>query len=201
MNLGIDLGFVHIEQKATSLLNSEKNTQTNILSINDLVTALSEGERTTYNSIIRSIDIPTSEFENFCSWSDDCYTRNCIIENDKFELILLCWEPGQKTPIHDHGGEECWVRAVRGEFEEVIYKMDDNDEPQLVKSDISKTNDITYMIDFMGFHSLQNISDERSMSLHLYAKPIKTCNSYDEATGKIIHRELSYSTVAESIEN
>jgi cysteine dioxygenase len=202
LNLGIDLGFVHfIEQKAQSLLNSEKNAPTNIHSINELVTALSEGERTTYNQIVRSIDIPIVEFENFCSWASDCYTRNCVFEDEKFELILLCWEPGQKTPIHDHGGEECWVKAVQGEFEEVIYKLDDNDELNLVKSDISKTNDITYMIDFMGFHSLQNISTERSMSLHLYAKPIKSCNSYDEASGKLINRELVYSTFPESLEN
>ena len=182
-------------------MNSEKKVPSNIQSINDLVTALSEGERTTYNQIIRSIEIPVVEFENFCSWSSEHYTRNCVFENEKFELILLCWEPGQKTPIHDHGGEECWVKAVQGEFEEVIYKLGDNNELKLIKSGISKTNDITYMIDFIGFHSLQNISTERSMSLHLYAKPIKTCNSYDEVTGELVNRELVYNTVPESLEN
>ncbi|MDG1332625.1 MAG: cysteine dioxygenase family protein [Crocinitomicaceae bacterium] len=182
-------------------MDSDKSTSTNIHSIDELVTALSDGERATFNEIARSFDIPISEFENFCSWSEDGYTRNCVFENEEFELILLCWEPGQKTPIHDHGGEECWVKAVKGEFEEVIYKMDENDALKLVKSDISKTNDITYMIDFMGFHSLQNISNERSMSLHLYAKPIKNCNSYCEDAHKLINRELVDSTVPASVKN
>ncbi|MFK7786447.1 MAG: cysteine dioxygenase family protein [Crocinitomicaceae bacterium] len=182
-------------------MNSEKNTTTTINTINELVTALAEGERTTYNQIFRSMHIPVSEFENFCSWSDGCYTRNCVFEDEKFELILLCWEEGQKTPIHDHGGEECWVKTVKGELEESLFKMDEENTLKLIKSDVSQANDITYMIDFMGFHSLKNISEGRSMSLHLYAKPIKTCNIFDETTGNFINRELVYTTVPESIEN
>jgi cysteine dioxygenase len=178
-------------------LDSQKNTPVIVQSLNELVTALSEGERTTYNNIIRSMNIPSSVFKDYCSWSNESYTRNCIVDNKKFELILLCWELGQITPIHDHGGEECWVAVVQGEFKETIYQMNDNDELKIVKSSIAKTNDITYMIDFMGFHSLENMSDGRSMSLHLYAKPIRSCNMYDEKSGKIISRDLAYSTISE----
>ena len=113
-----------------------------------------------------------------------------------FELVLLCWKAGQITPIHDHGGEECWVKIIDGEFKEVIYQLDDAEELKMVKSAVAKTNDITYMIDFMGFHSLENLSDKKSMSLHLYAKPIRSCNSYDEESGKLINRELVYTTVS-----
>ncbi len=182
-------------------MNSEKSTTLTINSINDLVTTLVESERTTYNQIFRSMHIPVSEFEDFCSWSNDCYTRNCVFEDERFELILLCWEEGQKTPIHDHGGEECWVKTLQGELEESLYKADEENTIKFIKSDVSKTNDITYMIDFMGFHSLKNLSEGRSMSLHLYAKPIKTCKIFDETTGEFINKELVYTTVPESIEN
>lgn len=182
-------------------MNSSKNTPQEIRTINELITALSEEERTTFSSILRSVNIPLSEFENYASWSDECYTRNCIINNEKFELILLCWEAGQITPVHDHGGEECWVKVIEGEFEETIYRMNDANELTEIKSAVSQKNGITYMIDFMGFHSLKNISDQRSCSLHLYAKPIRSCNSYDDESGELVHRELSYDTVPESIKN
>lgn len=178
-------------------MDSQKNTPVIVQSLNELVTALSEGERTTYNNIIRSMNIPSSVFKNYCSWSGESYTRNCIVDNEKFEVILLCWEPGQMTPIHDHGGEECWVAVIEGEFKETIYQLNDDDELKVVKSAIAKTNDVTYMIDFMGFHSLENLSNKRSMSLHMYAKPIRSCNMYDKESGKIINRELVYTTVSE----
>jgi cysteine dioxygenase len=160
------------------------------------VTALSTEESTKYNDIIRSMNLPSSVFEHYCSWSDKSYTRNCIVENEKFELILLCWEAGQITPIHDHGGEECWVKVIEGEFRERIYTTDEAGELSIVKSSIAKVNDITYMIDFMGFHSLENLSDKRSMSLHLYAKPIRSCNVFNENSRKFVNKNLIYHTIS-----
>ena len=180
-----------------SFLNSQDNAPLTITTLNELVTALSEGERTTYNGIVRSMNIPKSVFNDHCSWSDDCYTRNCIIDTEEFELILLCWGAGHATPIHDHGGEECWVSFIEGEFKETIYQLDEKEELQEVKSEISTSNDISYMIDFMGFHSIENLSNTRSMSLHLYAKPIRSCNAYCEEAGEIINKDLSYTTISE----
>jgi cysteine dioxygenase len=179
-------------------LNSNSENSRTLHSLDDLISALSEGERTTFNDIIRSIKIPSSAFEAYCSWSKDLYTRNCIINTEKFELILLCWEPGQITPIHDHGGEECWVKVVQGEFRETIYKVDAVGKLDTIDSIVSTTGNITYMIDFMGFHSLENRSNTRSMSLHLYAKPIRTCNAFDAALGKFVPRSMSYNTTATS---
>lgn len=198
LDLGSDLGFVHyMNREKKYQLNSNEHTPSTFQSIDELVTALSEGERTKYNDIVRSIELPVSAFENYCSWSDESYTRNCIIDDEKFELILLCWEPGQITPIHDHGGEECWVKIIEGDFRETIYKDDAAGDLNKVKSSVAKTNDVTYMIDFMGFHSLENLSNKRSMSLHLYAKPIRSCNMYDKDTGKLVNKDLVYDTISE----
>ena len=93
-------------------MNFNDQSTSSFQTLDELVTDLSEGERTDFNNIIRSVNFSHDTFENFCSWSQESYTRNCIVENEKFELILLCWEPGQKTPIHDHGGEECWVKVI-----------------------------------------------------------------------------------------
>ena len=177
-------------------MNSNEQNQITLQSLEDLVSALSEEERTTYNSIIRSINIPTSAFEYCCSWSNKSFTRNCIVENEKFELILLCWEEGQKTAIHDHGGEECWVKVIQGEFRETIYKVDEAGELKVVKSIISKAGDISYMVDFMGCHRLENLSNTRSMSLHLYAKPIRKCRIFDEKSKTFVNKDLGYDTIA-----
>jgi cysteine dioxygenase len=53
------------------------------------------------------------------------------------------------------------------------------------------------MKDFMGFHRLENLSKERSMSLHLYAKPIRDCNIFDEDSMKFVHKKMTYNTVSE----
>jgi cysteine dioxygenase len=184
------------KQKRNTILNSNPTNIEKLQSLEELVTALSEGERTTYNHIMHSIKFPENAFDEHSSWSDECYTRNCIVDTEKFELILICWCEGHQTAIHDHGGEECWVKVLEGEFKETIYKQDDTGELKLVKTSISVANQVTYMKDFMGFHRLKNISKKRSMSLHLYAKPIRTCRMFEETLKTFIPKELSYDTIS-----
>lgn len=169
--------------------------------VNDLITALAEAESTAYPEIFRSFDLPIGAFDSFRSWSSESYTRNCIVGNEKFELILICWEQEHITPIHDHAGEECWVKVIQGELKETIYKVDEGKQLHTVKSSIYKTGDISYMIDFMGFHRLENSHDKRSMSLHLYAKPIYNCQLFDEHSKKIVRKQLAYHTVSELMTN
>jgi len=165
-------------------------------SLNELISALKNEQSTKYHDILHSMEIPKSAFEIFCSWSESTYTRNCIFENERFELILICWQSSQKTPIHDHGGEECWVKFIDGEFKEAIFKSNEVSEVNIQKSTLFKAGDISYMIDFMGCHQLKNLSNHRALSLHLYAKPIRNCNIYDEQSKEFVQKKMSYHTVS-----
>ncbi len=169
-------------------------------SLDEFIEALLKRDKSEYSKMIKSLALPINSFDPFISWSSDCYTRNCIVENEKFELILLCWEKGQNTPIHDHGGEECWVKVLEGEFKETIFDIA-NEELTIKSSKLSKQGDVIYMIDFMGCHRLENCSNGRSMSLHLYAKPIRYCKLFDEDSSKFVRKELVYDTVSELMTN
>lgn len=177
-------------------MSSKENNPLTSETLNELVTSLSEEDSTKYADLLLSAKLSSDDFESCCSWSSESYTRNCVIDNEEFELILLCWQPGQFTPIHDHGGEECWVKIIEGEFNETIYKENEAGKLDVVKTTQSKANDITYMVDFMGFHSLENLSKKKSLSLHLYAKPIRSCQVFDEETGELTNRDLTYDTIA-----
>lgn len=178
-------------------MNYNPNTSENLQTIDDLITALNDEERTTFGHIIRSLEIEPEDVLKYASWQEDTYTRNCIIDNGDFQLILLCWEPGQKTPVHDHGGQECWVKVIQGELEEVLYNKDEgSDELFEVRSAVSEVGHVTYMKDYMGFHSLENTSDQRSLTLHLYANPIRSCNVFDEDEKTFVNTEMVYHTKA-----
>ena len=180
-------------------MNSYEEYPRKIKTLTDLIAILSNEDQSNYDSIFRATDFTKDAFNNFCSWSEKCYTRNCIVENEKFELILLCWNECQGTPIHDHGGEECWVKFIEGEFKETIYDKNENGSLTHTKSILSKENDISYMIDFMGFHKLENLSNKKGMSLHLYAKPIKSCNVFNSDLKKFVTKHMSYSTTPQTV--
>ena len=178
--------------------NISKSSDEPLTSLSQLVEKLKGSPTKEFVSIARNIHLVTSDVSDFATWSTKKYTRNCIELNDRFELILLCWEPGQKTPIHDHGGEECWVYFVNSEFEEIIYeKVGSELREKTTLSVVSGS--VTFMSDFIGVHSLQNTGGQRGFSVHLYAKPITSCNIFNVDSAKFESIEMKYDTQIEYI--
>jgi cysteine dioxygenase len=175
--------------------NNNKSDES-ITSLTQLVEALKSAPVEQYISISNKLDLSQDDVLSYASWSDESYTRNCLELNDKFELILLCWEPGQITPIHDHGGEECWVYFVNSQFQEIIYEKEGDNLTKSSKAIVTH-GDISYMSDFMGVHSLQNIGKNRGFSLHLYAKPITSCNVFNDDLDQFELVEMNYDTQIE----
>lgn len=133
-----------------------------------------------FQNLARHIKINSEELKKYLHWDKAHYTRNCIRRTPNFELIALCWEAGQKTPVHCHGGEECWVYMVDGELEELRFDEDNfNIENEKLKMSLGEYQ-ISYMEDSQGYHCLSNHGSQRAISLHLYHKPINSCRVYDK---------------------
>ncbi|MEM5564034.1 cysteine dioxygenase family protein [Psychroserpens sp. AS72] len=167
--------------------------------IQNLIQLLSQSSIEDYNAILNAFDFETIDFSPFESWSSKSYTRNCLFRDENFELILLCWDQGQETAVHGHDGEDCWVYLLEGEMEEIYFTLDANQYLREVGARNIKPNQLTFMNDKIGFHKLKNSSQGASMSLHLYAKPIENCVSFDETSQSFIERELTYDTFKELI--
>jgi len=162
-----------------------------ISSLSQLINRLQSATKSEYKSIGVVLDIPLEEFLPYAHWSKERYTRNGIIRTEKFELILLCWESGQSTPVHCHGGEECWVYLGEGKIEESQFDLI-SDMLVEVNKEVLSSGEKSFMSDEMGYHSLRNLSPLRTMSLHLYMDPIDDCTVFDNKSNEFIPRSLSY---------
>ena len=91
------------------ILNELTTSITESVELNDFFDALCEANYENYEGLIKEHNINFETLLPFASWSSDSYQRICLANNDDCELILLCWDEGQKTPIHSHDGQKCWV--------------------------------------------------------------------------------------------
>ena len=165
-----------------------------ITSIEQLIDCFDEAPFSEQASILKRINIPTSDFENYATWTDEGYTRNCITRQEGFEFILLCWSPGAETAIHDHAGQHCWVYQVNGTVREKRYQR--NDAILDITSDMHlDAGKLCYMHDRMGYHTLANESNQRSMTLHIYANPIDRCQIYNKEDERFEVTEMQYDTI------
>ncbi len=165
-----------------------------INSLKDLITELKQTNPKDFPKIVSQIDIDASEFEKYNYWCDDSYTRNCIERTETFELMLLCWNNKQTTPIHDHGGEKCWVYQIKGTVDELRYKENENGKLEVTQRMFLKPGSLTYMDDSMGYHTLENNNDEKALTLHLYMNPIDKCDIFNEDTQSFENKKMAYDT-------
>ena len=86
--------------------------------LQNLTAPLSETE---VRELLASLSCCGDEFSAFERFDDGSYCRNRIFSNDFVDVLLLCWRPGQRTPIHDHAGSTCGVYVMRGEAIEIGF--------------------------------------------------------------------------------
>lgn len=129
-----------------------------------------------------------SDWEEYAHWSDHCYTRNLIDEgNGKYNLMLICWNHGQASSIHNHAGSHCFMKIMDGALTEELYCKPDKvvDGQELAPHQVTEfpTDDVAYISDKVGMHRISNASHSiRAVSLHLYSPPYQKCKSYCEKT-------------------
>ncbi len=138
----------------------------------------------------------------FTYFREDTYARNLIARTNNFELLVIAWLPKHRTPVHDHGGQRCWMWVDTGELTFATYDNAPADKPDgpfpLVRQgpcETLGTSTGVYIDDQMGIHSIANASKRPAISVHLYAGPIGKCRIYDETTKCFSWKELEYHTV------
>src|SRR5215471_18517652 len=71
---------------------------------------------------MQEVRLTPEAVQPFIHFHKDQYTRNLIYRDDKFEVMAICWGPGQKTVIHTHNGSLGWMAMVQGEVDVHNYK-------------------------------------------------------------------------------
>ncbi|WP_436516596.1 cysteine dioxygenase [Ekhidna sp. To15] len=153
-----------------------------ITTVEGLVQALSqcneEGDHVL--DVMSHVKIPREEFQRYYSWSDDKYARNVLARNQDFEVLLICWEKGQSSPIHDFNAQEAWVHPMEGMLREECFKINvDDDKLEKVSNVLLGTDEFSFMKQ-VGIHRYSNAYSERTVSLNIYRKPVTEWHVYDE---------------------
>jgi cysteine dioxygenase len=128
------------------------------------------------------------------------YTRNLIHKGDLFELLLICWESGQLSRIHNHAGQHCWMATPIGRLAVQNYEVVRIDQSQGF-CELKEANRIemdpahpSYVDREMQVHAVLNLPEygQRAASLHVYSHPYDRCLVYDLAKKSYCEVPLFY---------
>jgi predicted metal-dependent enzyme (double-stranded beta helix superfamily) len=135
-----------------------------------------------------------SEISEYLLFKEHKYSRNLVHKDINFEVLLVCWQPGQIAPIHGHEGEKCWMRIESGSLQISNYNLI-SEKPLKLKK-ISQIDLEPGALDGPAeIHSVRNVSDKKAISLHIYTKPFAECDVFYPEEGIIDRKSLGYDSI------
>jgi cysteine dioxygenase len=162
-------------------------------------------------------EISREDLARYENWDPTRHTRNLIFRNDNIELMLICWNIGNTTPLHTHNGQLGWMSMIEGKLLVENFQLLECNRPenqQVVGIDclagatfirMKKLNDelcerggpLNTVDKTQTIHRITNLADwnERALSVHVYSKPIDSCVVFDLEGQRCYRRELSYDNV------
>lgn len=123
-------------------------------------------------------------------FSRDHYVRHAIHLGEDWEVMLIAWETGQKTPIHDHRGVAGSMIVLDGGLVEEVFDTPNGRPDLLVRSEYG--TGAASIISPTMLHRLMPRKG-RSISLHIYRPPLRKMGIW-ETEGMTEIRASGYDT-------
>jgi cysteine dioxygenase len=150
----------------------------------------------------------------YAFFRDGTYTRNLVYRDSLFEVMVICWAPGQKTAVHTHNGQLGWMDIAQGEIQvhNFQYLGCNAAENQNVvgidclggatEIDLERKTTLSccergaiHTVDKLHtIHQIENADRAKAgaITLHVYSLPIDSCIAFDLEHQRCFRRTLSY---------
>ncbi len=114
-----------------------------------------------------------SEIAPFVQFNRNHYARNLLYKTSDFEVLVLCWRPGQRSPIHDHGHSICTVYTLDGVLSADNYRKTSGGHLRADYSEDFKPGSVL-SIQTTEIHQVSNLQSSADLvSLHFYLAPLE----------------------------
>jgi cysteine dioxygenase len=114
------------------------------------------------------------DWKSYVIKHDSKYNKIKVFETELFDIYVIVWNANQQSKVHNHSSNGCWLKILEGKVEEKIY----NDKFELLKYNIQNRGEISFIKDDIGYHSIKNINNYISVSLHIYNPPNFTITNF-----------------------
>jgi len=127
----------------------------------------------TVGHLLLESNITIDDVRNQCSFQQSHYKRNKLASGKWYDLLLICWKPGQSSLIHDHNGSSCGFKVLSGTCTELRYEKDENNRVSVCGKDSVAAGSLCLARD-ADIHRVLNESDSDDLvTLHIYSPPLQ----------------------------
>ncbi len=135
---------------------------------------------------LENAQVSTDELQPYLGFKEGNYWRHRVCRNEFVEMLVLCWRPGQRTPIHDHNGSHGGVKILEGMLWETTFTYDSVTGLAYKRAREYSPGAVTGS-DVPDIHQLGNpdVSGQDLVTIHVYAPPLGVLHTYKPGSAKI----------------
>jgi cysteine dioxygenase len=169
---------VHLETETE--INSDRSFS---LSFKDLADALEQQKAVPslpdLCALIERTGIFADDLQPYLGFKAGNYCRHRVMRNEFVEMLVLCWKPGQRTPIHDHNGSHGAVFVQEGIMWETTFDYNAEDGLSYNAHRELRDGGLTGS-ELPDIHQLGNpdVSGRDLITIHIYAPPLGVLKTY-----------------------
>src|SRR5215472_6773689 len=136
---------------------------------------------------LREHPVSPASLRPYLYFSAEHYTRNLIHHTPLFDLIAICWESGQRSAIHNHTNQRCWMGIAYGRVQVQNFRLIRQD----AATRFCELEPTTHYLIEAGkpaevdpeepIHMVMNPPSfgSRAVTLYIYSRPFDECEVYD----------------------
>jgi len=140
------------------------------------------------SSWLQEVQVEAEDLHPYVGFKARTYARHLVFRSEFVELLVLCWRPGQRTPIHDHNGSHGAVRVCEGVMWETMFALNEANKLYYRSAREWRGGQVTGA-EVPDIHQLGNpeVSGQNMVTLHLYAPPLGVLNTYRVGSSEVGH--------------
>src|SRR5574341_1025629 len=139
---------------------------------------------------------------SFLSPTPYCYARRLLHRDPdgRYSALVMVWDRGQGTPLHDHAGMWCVECVYRGRIRVTSYSVHGGN-PETGVVQFQKENlvhagpgEAGALIPPFEYHVLENAADTPAIPIHVYGGDMTYCHIFEPVAGGLRRKfkELRY---------
>jgi len=142
------------------------------MSVKNLVKTLESLEQFTPESVHKVVSECDLGIEDLKDWIDydypvsDSYGRKMVHDGGFFEVMVMCWRPGDYSAIHDHGKAEFGAVKMFGDAEHASFELEGGRLTTIARE--RNESGTTLKVTASLIHQMGNPGEKNFFSLHVY---------------------------------
>jgi len=133
-----------------------------LAALRDHLLAIERPDGPAMAAALAAAPVTFDDVRGFVRFDDESYVRALICHNERLELRLHCWRPGQSSSLHGHGASACAFKILRGTATETV--LGDRDRVWAPGSVVVENAP--------RLHQVMNAGRDPLLTLHAYSPPL-----------------------------